>query len=424
MGGLFGFFTTGDDVVEGNSGFMDQALALRWVKNNIANFGGDPEKITIFGESAGGWSVSMHLISPMSAGLFKRAIGQSGTLNGLPLMTREAKYEASQNYLSKLNCIRSDTAEVLACLQTKSVDDIQEAQDGEIVLLDQLPSIGGTFLPQDPATMYENLERNPEHRLDVMYGFNSDKELQTLGKNDFWEPGRTASDYLAEGMLTTDRFYTSRLQIIQGSIDNDPELATEMSTLLEDFYITNNSDPLLIMRRLLDMSSELSYLKSTVKTLNDLDNAGHNVYLYYFDRVPVANEFFPEELLFLLYPYGTETPAFRIGAYHTLDIYYIFGDMSEEGGMYHGWMEEGDVTMGRSMMRAWSTFAATGVPEYLTEDGAAVVWPKYDQQNRTYLDFATPLTEYSAKGPFKSATSSFHLRLLPAFAKAARCEQP
>ena len=70
-------------------------MALKWVKENIANFGGDPERITIFGISAGGWSVSAHMVSPMSAGLFNRAISMSGSLYnvGLGADTRAERQE-------------------------------------------------------------------------------------------------------------------------------------------------------------------------------------------------------------------------------------------------------------------------------------------------------------------------------------------
>ncbi|XP_070551031.1 putative inactive carboxylesterase 4 [Ptychodera flava] len=74
--GMFGFFATGDEHAPGNYGLHDQVTALKWVKENIAAFGGDPDRVTIFGESAGGCSVDMLLLSPLSDGLFHRAIMQ------------------------------------------------------------------------------------------------------------------------------------------------------------------------------------------------------------------------------------------------------------------------------------------------------------------------------------------------------------
>ncbi|XP_049779486.1 venom carboxylesterase-6-like [Schistocerca cancellata] len=72
------FLSTGDDVVPGNAGVKDQHLALTWVKQNIASFGGDPDLVTLQGQSAGGMDVSLHLVSPLSSGLFSRLIIQSG----------------------------------------------------------------------------------------------------------------------------------------------------------------------------------------------------------------------------------------------------------------------------------------------------------------------------------------------------------
>ncbi|XP_050499751.1 juvenile hormone esterase-like isoform X2 [Diabrotica virgifera virgifera] len=78
--GPFGFLTTGDTTIAGNYGLKDQLLALKWVKDNILYFGGDPSKVTIFGQSAGAASVTFHLMSKQSEGLFRAAIAQSGSI--------------------------------------------------------------------------------------------------------------------------------------------------------------------------------------------------------------------------------------------------------------------------------------------------------------------------------------------------------
>ncbi|XP_055603721.1 juvenile hormone esterase-like [Uranotaenia lowii] len=80
--GVFGFLSTGDGAATGNFGLKDQTAALRWIQRNIAKFGGDPEKVTIFGQSAGGASVQMHMLSPLSRGLFSKAIIMSGSTLG------------------------------------------------------------------------------------------------------------------------------------------------------------------------------------------------------------------------------------------------------------------------------------------------------------------------------------------------------
>lgn len=81
--GLGGFLSFGDSIVKGNFGIWDQILALRWVKDNIVDYGGDPNEVAIFGESAGGMSVSLLSLIPFNRGLFKRAIMQSGVANSL-----------------------------------------------------------------------------------------------------------------------------------------------------------------------------------------------------------------------------------------------------------------------------------------------------------------------------------------------------
>uniref|UniRef100_H2XTI0 Carboxylic ester hydrolase n=1 Tax=Ciona intestinalis TaxID=7719 RepID=H2XTI0_CIOIN len=123
--GAFGFLSLneGDVVLEGNQGIRDQQLALTWVKDNIANFGGDKNKVTIFGESAGAQSVVLHLVSPTSESLFHRAIIQSSPAYYQFYTNTEAN-ELTRFLLQTINCTGTQG---IQCLLEKDVDDIVAA---------------------------------------------------------------------------------------------------------------------------------------------------------------------------------------------------------------------------------------------------------------------------------------------------------
>ncbi|MGP4030374.1 carboxylesterase/lipase family protein [Actinomadura sp. 3N407] len=128
--GPFGFMAlpglAEESKTTGNYALLDQQAALRWVRDNITAFGGDPGNVTIFGESAGGHSVCMQLISPTAAGLFHKAISQSGGCVDTALGPRAANaaYETSQDFATSLGCADPDPDTVVACLRGKSVDDL------------------------------------------------------------------------------------------------------------------------------------------------------------------------------------------------------------------------------------------------------------------------------------------------------------
>ena len=77
--GLLGFLSLATEELSGNMGLLDQVMALQWVQDNIGAFGGDPRRVTIMGQSAGSFSVTYHVMSPLSQGLFQQVIGQSGS---------------------------------------------------------------------------------------------------------------------------------------------------------------------------------------------------------------------------------------------------------------------------------------------------------------------------------------------------------
>jgi carboxylesterase type B len=174
--GPFGFLDTGDSNCPGNMAYFDQLLALNWVKNNIGGFGGDPDQVTIFGESAGGFDVSAHAISPLSAGkgLFKRVISQSGsaiTPKENPLSPAVDTRPDTKNLGYNLRCNDtknpklSDSKALLECLRKKSADDLLKYADifgmlpKDAVVKGSAkfsPNVDGEFFPEHPSNLVNN----------------------------------------------------------------------------------------------------------------------------------------------------------------------------------------------------------------------------------------------------------------------------
>ncbi|XP_066292861.1 pyrethroid hydrolase Ces2e-like [Branchiostoma lanceolatum] len=150
--GVLGFLSTGDENMPGNYGLLDQVRAMVWVKENIRNFGGDPERVTIFGDSAGGVSISYHLLSPLSKGLFQRAISQSGVYQTMPVNPQPL--QMTKMLSEAVGCDAKDTAAITTCLKEKSVDELLEnvAPIQQMLgLLTFLPAVDGVFLKSDPV---------------------------------------------------------------------------------------------------------------------------------------------------------------------------------------------------------------------------------------------------------------------------------
>lgn len=141
--GALGWLVT-PKTLNGNLGLLDQREALKFVQRNIKNFGGDPNQVTIFGQSAGASSVAVHILSSLSQGLFKQAILESNPWT-LPLQTPDIGKDFGQNFVQFLNC-----SDDLDCLRSKSVDEIILAQVKVDHTIDY-PRILQTFYPWTPS---------------------------------------------------------------------------------------------------------------------------------------------------------------------------------------------------------------------------------------------------------------------------------
>jgi carboxylesterase type B len=167
--GPFGFLYTGTDDAPGNMGLWDQALALEWVNDNIKYFGGDPQKITVFGESAGAWSTNLHIVSPITRNLFNNAIMMSGSainnmagdepqnimnswIKGAKVVGCTDEQNSNENSFTPkmIECFKNSAPEKLA-----SIVFLPEMKSGLIGWMPQVV-VDGQFLPKKPFSMLKS----------------------------------------------------------------------------------------------------------------------------------------------------------------------------------------------------------------------------------------------------------------------------
>lgn len=326
--GTLGFFAHPDLAAEdgsypyaGNQGLLDQRAALEWVRDNILAFGGDPEKVTIFGESAGSWNVCAHVVSPMSEGLFHRAISQSG---GCSFGTRSMD-DAQSNAQAVSAALACDGEEdELACLRATPV---QELLDN---VINPGISVDGGFLPEDPKDLFDSGEFS---RVPYILGANTDEGTVF---------------FIDSVPLETDGEYQAELIARFGSFAPEVEATYPSSSFAtpQDAIIRVFGDAGLVCPTY-DVASRVADAKRT-KTRKRA-----KVFAYIFARVvPV--------------PFVT---LLDLGAFHGVELAFIFGSIEPPSST--------DNTLGIAMRNYWASFADRGKPKAKKQRG----WGKFKTKN-------------------------------------------
>lgn len=170
--GLFGFLYPGEmsnKTTPANLGLYDQLLALKWIQKNIHLFGGDPNQVTLFGQSAGAFSIGLMLISPLSSGLFHRAILQSGSpFSSMAIKSKHHNHQITKQIATDLGCPKEPPEELIDCLKTKSIEAIVNSTDKLNEQLEQCSPVYGDELI--PSTPREALESGTFHGVDLLFG--------------------------------------------------------------------------------------------------------------------------------------------------------------------------------------------------------------------------------------------------------------
>jgi para-nitrobenzyl esterase len=339
--GVFGFFSHPGLTAEsgrgssGNYGIMDQTAALRWVQRNIAAFGGDPANVTIFGESAGSYSVSIQMASPTARGLFQKAIGESGSMVGtrripahvLPLA------EAERNGVEFAGQMGART---IAELRTKSSADVLKAALHDKTLKDGVV-VDVFVLAKDVYSIYA--EGGQAH-VPLLAGWNADESrvYAVFGSKrptarSFSDDVRVEYGELAEAVL---RLYPA---------GTDEEAVRSAGDIAGDRFI---------------VSSTWNWIEMQLRT------GGSPVYRYQFDRaIPLA----PGTVI-----NGRVATAADVGAPHAGEIPYVFGALASNPGV--PWGPE-DWKLSDTMEVYWTNFAKTGNP-----NGKDVPeWPRFAEKD-------------------------------------------
>jgi para-nitrobenzyl esterase len=325
-----------------NYGIMDQQLALTWVQHNIAAFGGDPGNVTIFGQSGGGTAVMANLVSPLSKGLFHRAINESGTRIGTtdPAMAAQA----GQDFAAAAGC-KDQSA---TCLRALSVAQVLDHQ-GDIVryLGATFPVVDGTVITHPAVEAFNNGDFN---QVPIVNGLVADEQAFFLPE---------ANTHKA---LTKEAFedYAGTF----GSQHKD--------MLLSKYPLARYASPSLAE---IAMAQDM---KSCVARLLDRAWAKYvPVYGYEFDD-RTAPSYFPD----LSYP---------MRAYHTVELQYLFPLFHGGQGTPHP-LNDAQQKLSLEMVNYWTTFARTGDPSPSSAKELPT-WPKYSSEADNILVMNSPVSK-------------------------------
>eukprot|EP00795_Rhopilema_esculentum_P011311 gene11311-21501_t len=337
--GILGFYSIPDTELTGNYGLQDQILALKWVKEHISDFGGDPSKVTIFGESAGAGCVSLLLLSPMTKGLFTRAIAESGSALNIWAVYEKQNNTMAYNFAQRSGCNRTSTAKCLRSksalyllfkqITSKSYPLISPTVDGKVI----------TVFPFQESIM----GKLPVPDVELMIGFNKDEGTMFIPSIEW----------------TKLSYHQTVKETLQLRYKEDTAMATEVASF--EYNRFTKPENLSLQLSCKEFIGDIYFREGIIRLAGDWAKAGKRVFLYYFT-------FLPENL---------KNPS--LGVSHAIELGFVFGrPVLGASDWFVSNYTKTDKNKSLKLMKMWTDFAKNGV--------ADSKWPLYNLTDKKYLE--------------------------------------